>query len=290
MSRPRRGCGLLVALTALSACTSQVQDAPATAVVDEDGRAAAVRQAREAMEDPVPALVAAVDGYVGFVEDAVTATGDSRARAAQAAAVDPGPVRAQVAALRAVPLRGETTELATIRGAVDDVAGAAEAVTAAGEAETDELATLVPIGDRLRAVTDGWGAPGSRSRQVEHFEGLVTATDEIAEEVRGRTSVTPCVGAWERRAAAATVVAERTEVLLEHVRQRDGTAFDEDRSTFLADALGTGGTSLGDLDAAAAATCWAGSSPVAEARRGLTGAVDALAAALNPPSVTRPSG
>ena len=86
---------------------------------------------------------------------------------------------------------------------------------------------------------------------------------------------------------AATVVADRAAELLDLVRPRDAGAFDTARAAYRPDPLGTGGRSLGELDAAAAA-CWTEDSAVPPALAAIEDAVADLEAALDPPDLRAP--
>lgn len=257
-----------------------------TIVVDEGGRAAAIRGAREALAEPVPRVVAEARAFRDVLDGIWTASGDSALRAELVELADPSALLVAADDLAAVELAGDTEDLVAVREQVALVVGAARDAAAAAPAELVDLPLLVLADQRLAALPPVWDEPGSFSQQVARLEELSVTAAELALEL-DRPAALPCTGVWQRRVEAAERVVDRTATLLELVRGRDGEAFDEMRATLGEDPFGTGGRSLGDLDAEAGA-CWGEDSAVPDRLATIDEAVRGLTAALDPPDLRAP--
>ena len=286
----RRAGGILLAVLVglgATACERPTVDG-GVVVVDEGGRAEQVRRARAALVDPVPVVVAELDRFVTVLDEVWTAPGDSAARAAAVDAVDPTALVAAADELAAVELLGDGPDVTAARAEVTAIVEAARAAAAAGPTELRDLPELPPVDEQLLALAAEWDVPGSFSQQVRRLGELEERARALVAEL-DREAALPCTGVWDRRSAAATLVADRTANLVGLVRRRDGEGFDAARAEYRADPLGTDGRPLGELDARAA-TCWATASAVTDAVAAVDEGVAALTAALDPEDLRSPGG
>lgn len=287
-SRARPVVATVAAVVVLLAACEQPPVRSSRLVVDEEGRVEQVRRARTALAAPVPPVVAASRAYRDLVGEILAAPGDSEGRATSVTLADPSAVVAATDALAAVELVGDGPDVRAARAAVAELTAAATAVVEAGAAELADLPPLAEADGRLAVLVAGWDEPGSRSQQVERLGTLEEEARAAATAFDGSPSALPCVGAWERRVAAAETVATRTAELRGFVSAFDGASFDAARSAYRADPYDTGGVTLGDLDAAAASSCWAASSAVVAGHERVEETVDALEEALDPPDLRAP--
>lgn len=245
-----------------------------------DPRIPEVLAAREALAEPVPALVAAARALVDGHGDVLTLDDTSARRAEVAAAVSRAPLESVLDTLRAIELEGEGPDVATVSALVVDLVAAGDELDAAVAAELGELVELGAFDAELTTVADRFDEPGSRSAQVALFEELAAQAIALGERAAAATSTLPCADAWARRMDAATTVAFRAEEARGHVASRRGLAFDELRDEHRADPFGLG-ADLGALDAAAAA-CWPTDSGAPAALGRIDELVAELALALDP--------
>lgn len=291
MRGPRRlaavvgGWGLVLLL--VGGCEQQSVDS-GVFVLDEDGRAEQVRRARAALATPVPRVVAELGAFESVVDEVWTADGDAAARAANVAAVDPSALLAAADALEEVELVGDGPDVRAARLAIEGIVAAARAAAAAGPAELVDLPALAEVDPQLLALAEEWDVPGSFSRQVTRLAELEERARALAAAL-DRAPALPCTGVWTRRVEAATLVADRTAELRDHVLRRDGDAFDAARAVFRADPLATDGRPLGELDAAAA-SCWRLESAVPDGVAAVDEQVAALTDALDPADLRAPQG
>lgn len=256
-------------------------------VVDDGARVEQVLRARSALADPVPVVVARSAALRDDVEEVWAADGDSARRAARVDTVDATALLEAADRLDRVELLGDGPDVVAARAAVADVVAAARTAAAAAGPELADLPELVAPDEQLLALVAVWDESGSYSQQVARFGQLEQEARDLAASL-DRDAAVPCTGVWRRRAEAATLVADRTAELLAAVERRDGEGFDRARDSWADDPLGTGGASLGALDAAAARACWEDDSTVAAAHRRLLDAVAALEVALDPEDLREP--
>lgn len=272
-----------VVLTGLVGCTPRASDGGQVVVTDDD-RILEVRAAREALAEPVPAVVAEAERLVDALEQVWTETGQVEGRAERAAALRLAPFGDAVETLDAVALDGDGPDVVAARDLVAAMVAAGRSLLEVAEEELASLTALPPFDAELEAVLAGWDQRGSYSQQLEAFTQLAEDATALADQAEGRTATPTCTGLWERRAQAARTVTERTEELRILIRDRRGQEFDELRDSFRQDPYDLDGL-LGELDAAAAASCWAEESEAPGAAERLLTRTDELEAALDPPDL-----
>ena len=264
----------------LAACSPPTSDG-GEIVQEPDARIDEVLAARAALAEPVPTLTAEAERLVAALEQLWVEPVPSNRRAAVVASLRVAPFDDAIAGLAAVELEGDGPDVRNVRAAVAAVLDDGEALGAAVAAEQDELVELVAFDEQLRSLFEPWDAPGQYSAQLAAFEQLTVDARALADEAAKRTSTPACTEVWDRRVAAATTVAERTDELRTLIRDRRGQEFDELRDEYRQDPFGLGAL-LGELDAAAAAACWTEDSRVTSLLAALLASRDELAAALDP--------
>jgi hypothetical protein len=266
---------LVVVLAALAGCTRR--EVGRVVVVDDGARVEQVLRARAALAEPVPVVVARSGALRDDVEEVWTAAGDSAHRAALVDGVDTTALVGAADGLARVELLGDGPDVEAARAAAADATGP----------ELADLPALVAPDEQLLALVAEWDESGSYSQQIARFGALEQEARALAASL-DRPAAVPCTAVWARRVEAAERVADRTAELLALVERRDGEGFDRARDAWADDPLGTGGVSLGELDAEAARACWATDSTVAATHRRLLDGVGALEAALDPEDLRAP--
>lgn len=274
---------MLAAVVLLAGCTPP-SSGGGEVVVSDDDRIVEVRAARQALAEPVPAVVSEAEHLVDALEQVWTEPGQVEERAERAAALRLAPFEDAVGTLDAVELDGDGPDVVAARELVAAMVADGRALLEVVEEELGSLTALPPFDAELEAVLAGWDQPGSYSQQLEAFGQLAEDATALGGRAADRTATPACTGLWERRAAAARTVAERTEELRGLIRDRHGQEFDELRDSFRQDPYDLGGL-LGELDAAAAASCWTEGSDAPAAVELLQTRTDELEAALDPPDL-----
>ncbi len=270
-------------LGGLVGCTPPTSDG-GEVVVTTDQRIPEVRAARDALAEPVPAVLGEAERLVAALEQVWTEKAAAEERAARAGALQLDPFRDAVDRLGEVELDGVGPDVESARELVDAMVADGRALLEVVEQELASLTAVPPFDEDLEALLARWDQRGSYSQQLEAFAQLATDATTLAEEAAGRTATPACTALWERRALAAETVAERTEELRGLIRDRRGQEFDDLRDSYRQDPFGLGGL-LGELDAEAAASCWAGQSDAPAALEQLQTRTDELEAALDPPDL-----
>lgn len=288
MTRPARTrrahlVGALVIAVLAGGCDLPESDG-GEIVVTTDDRIEEVRAARQALAEPVPAVVGGAEQLVEALERVWTEEASASERATLAEALRMEPFDEAVGALAAVDLDGNGPDVAAAQALVDDLVDTGRALLTDVQ---DELAsvTALPAFDRqLEELLAGWDARGSYSQQLQAFEELAADAEDLAASADERMATPSCVGVWERRTEAARTVALRTLELRDLIRDRRGQEFDDLRDTFRQDPYGLGEL-LGVLDARAAADCWADASTAPGAVTQLRTHLEDLTTALDPPDL-----
>lgn len=272
---------LLAVLAALVGACAPPTSSGGEVVLSTDERVTEVRAAREVLGEPVATVRGEADRLVEAVADLWVSEGTSAQRATRAEELRLAPFRGAVAALASAELDGQGPDVVAARGVVAALGDDGEALLAAAEAELEALSAVAPYDEELEALLAGWDARGSYSQQLASFDELAVAARELATTARDRTATPACTGLWERRAAAALTVAERSEELRALIRDRRGQEFDELRDDYRQDPYGLGGL-LGEADAAAAADCWRDASALPGTLASIEDGAQELADVLDP--------
>lgn len=284
-SRSRRPhlVGALVVAALATGCDLPQSDG-GEIVVTTDDRIEEVRAARAALAEPVPDVVGGAEQLVEALERVWTEEATSSERAALAEALRVEPFDEALGTLAAVDLDGTGPDVAAAEALVDDLVDTGRTLLTEVEDELASVTALPAFDQQLEELLAGWDARGSYSQQLAAFEQLAADAEALAASADERMATPSCVGVWERRNEAASVVAARTLELRDLIRDRRGQEFDDLRDTFRQDPYGLGAL-LGVLDARAAADCWADASAAPSGVAELQAHVEDLAAALDPPDL-----
>ena len=281
-ARSRRAhlVGALVVAVVAAGCDLPESDG-GEIVVTTDDRIEEVRAAREALAEPVPAVVGGAERLVEALERVWTEEATSGERAALAEALRLDPFDEAIGTLAAVDLEGNGPDVAAAQAHVDDLVDTGRALLSDVQDELSSVTALPAFDQQLEELLAGWDARGSYSQQLNAFEELAADAEALAASARERRATPSCVGVWDRRTEAAGVVASRTLELRDLIRDRRGQEFDDLRDTFRQDPYGLGEL-LGVLDARAAADCWEDASTAPDAVAQLQTHLEDLTSALDP--------
>ncbi|MDX1620377.1 MAG: hypothetical protein R3320_05265 [Nitriliruptorales bacterium] len=277
--------GLLVSTVVLLAgCSGDGSVSEDPTEPSRDARIALIRAARNAVEEPVAALgrtAASLRTAVDELRADPPRPPDERLAATSSIRQEHIPALDEaLQQATGIELTGESADVAAAREAYERLLDAVGSLRRSAVGDLDRVDRAARIDEELDELTRGWDEPGSRRQQLEAFDALATEAEELAAEIAAEEPVAACMETFERRAEAASTVAERTRELRDLIARYRGNEFDQLRSEYRQDPYGVG-AALTELDAEDH-PCWLADAPFAEAGRSFDDALQALEDALNP--------
>lgn len=228
-------------VAAVVACSGP-SDAPGQ--TSSSDRIEAIRQAREAVEEPAVALGTAALTLTERVERLATIGADDLEAALDSVDEASADLRDAATDASEVEFDRSTSDTAEAAAALQVAAAGGEEAAAGGDTLVAVIARAAEIDERLAELVAGWEERGSRRELTDHFADLAEQADQLADEVEEEATDQACSAVLELRVRAARSVAAGTRELRELVAAYRGNEYDVRQPELLADPYGEGGASL----------------------------------------------
>lgn len=235
----RRTALAILTVTAV-ACSGTGETPQVSSTAD---RVEAIRQARQAVEEPAVALGSAALTLAERMERLGVIDESELGPALDSAADAAAELRDASDAAAEVDLDLGVPDTADAAAALQTAAEAGEEAAVAADTVIVTLRRANEIDIRLTELVEGWEERGSRQQLLDHFAALADEADALAAEVEAEAVDDGCSAVLDLRVEAARTVGAGTRELRDLIARYQGNEYDVRQPELYADPYGVG-TSL----------------------------------------------